>query len=156
VNSWGAAIESDWPYREEKFAIRPPKVAWDSARLHKALKYARVSINTAQCKAVLNSGFPVVMGFMVYEDFMGEEVALTGNVRVPTRGEVSIGGHAVLMVGYSDVSWVDLVTGKVMQPGFIFRNSWSRDWGCSGYGILPYSYIIPNLVEDFWQINAVS
>lgn len=45
------------------------------------------------------------------------------------------GGHAILLVGYQD---------DTNAPGggyFIFRNSWSTDWGYQGYARISYKYI---------------
>ena len=63
----------------------------------------------------LAPGYPFVFGFSVYESFMSAEVARTGEVPLPPRGEQLIGGHAVLAVGYDDAI-----------QRFIVRNSWGE------------------------------
>jgi len=48
-----------------------------------------------------------------------------------------LGGHAVSIVGYN-------------KEGFIIRNSWGRNWGTSGYTILPYEDA--NKFLELWTI----
>ena len=50
----------------------------------------------------LADGCPIVFGFSVYESFESADVAHTGVVPLPPRGETLVGGHAVVAVGYDD------------------------------------------------------
>jgi len=72
--------------------------------------------------ALLNYG-PLVTTMEVYSDF---DTYLSG-VYTHTSGTYR-GGHAVLIVGYSD-------SGQY----FIVKNSWGTDWGESGYFKIAYS-----------------
>ena len=85
-----------------------------------------------------------VFGFTVYESFESSEVARTGIVSIPQPSERSLGGHAVLAVGYDNV-----------QKRFIVRNSWGTDWGQGGYYYMPLSVFAQD-ASDFWQIATVS
>ena len=156
VNAQGACPESDWPYNISKFADKPTAVAYKDAKLHKALQYERVSIDPTSIKTVLATGFPVVFGFTVYQSFMTPTVANTGVMPVPDLSRESVeGGHAVVMAGYNDASWIDSTTKRPMPPGWIVRNSWGTSWGCGGYFVMPYMYADPNLSDDYWHIDAV-
>ena len=53
-------------------------------------------------------------------------MARTGILNLPTQQEQMLGGHAVLIVGYKDDT-----------RQFIVRNSWSANWGLSGYFLMP-------------------
>lgn len=68
-------------------------------------------------------------------------VAHTGDITIPVPGEVRVGGHAMCLVGYSDMPNPGLGGGQ-----FILRNSWGNTWGISsppgvGYGTIPYAYV---------------
>jgi len=141
VATEGAPPESVWPYDVAKFAEEPPAAAYAAARKHRATAYHHV--NRGDLRAALAAGFPVVLGFTVYESFESQEVADTGVVNMPARGEEIVGGHAVLVVGY------DTATKR-----YKVRNSWGPDWGDGGYFTMPFQYLDrPGLSSDFWTIT---
>jgi C1A family cysteine protease len=70
-------------------------------------------------------------------------VAKTGIVPMPGRDEQSLGGHAVVIVGYD-----------VAAKTVICRNSWGSGWGMKGYFTMPFDYILnSDLAEDFWVVR---
>jgi C1A family cysteine protease len=141
----GVCTETTWPYDVPRFTEKPPKTAYTEAKKHQALVYRRVMANLHQMQGCLASGYPFVFGFSVYESFMSEDVAKTGKVPLPPRGEQLLGGHAVLAVGYDDA-----------DQSFIVRNSWGTAWGIKGYCTMPYGYLTdPQLARDFWAIYTV-
>jgi C1A family cysteine protease len=146
VSAQGACHETLWPYDISKFADQPPANCYDDGAKNKAVTYQRVVQNPTQLKGCLASGYPFVFGFTVYESFESQEVAKTGHASMPGSGEKTLGGHAVMAVGYDDASqW------------FIVRNSWNTTWGMAGYFTLPYAYLTQQeLSSDFWTIRLVS
>lgn len=107
--------------------------------------YQRLILDVNTMKGCLASGYPFVFGFTVYASFEDEQVATTGIVPMPASNEKSLGGHAVMAVGYYDAT-----------REFLVRNSWGPGWGLKGYFKIPYSYLtIPKLASDFWTIRAV-
>jgi C1A family cysteine protease len=108
-------------------------------------------------KAVLADGYPIAIGFTVYESFESEHVTSTGIVPLPRFWEQPVGGHAVLIVGYDN-----------RRNWFIVRNSWGASWGMSatsygphggngGYCVMPYNYLTNRrLASDFWTAKGVA
>ena len=141
----GACPESLWPYDVTKFARKPPARAYSEAEKHQAIAYQRVSQSLPQMQGCLAAGTPFVFGFSVYESFEAPSVARSGRMAMPGPGEKSLGGHAVLAVGYYDAKQV-----------FIVMISWSTAWGDKGYFYMPYAYLSDsNLADDLWAITIV-
>jgi len=146
VAQQGDCPETLWPYDITKFAVKPPQQCYQQALKFKAVQYQRLSQILNQLKGCLASCYPFVFGFSVYESFESPQVAQTGHAPMPAPAEKSIGGHAVMAVGYDD-----------SQNWFIVRNSWGVGWGMEGYFTLPYAYLLEqNLASDFWTIRVVS
>jgi C1A family cysteine protease len=135
-------LEKIWPYVISKFAVKPSAACYKEALKRQITSYHRI-LTLDEMRACLADGFPFVFGFTVYESFESQDVARTGVVQMPQPTERSLGGHAVLAVGYDDV-----------QKRFIVRNSWGTGWGQKGYFTIPYNYLANrNLADDLWTIR---
>ena len=144
VNKKGACLESVWPYMISRYRTKPSTAAYSDALKRKANAYQKCANFTA-VKQALAQGFPVVVGFDVYESFETQAVANTGVMPYPQAGEQLLGGHAVALVGYNDTT-----------QRFIARNSWGTGWGDRGYFYMPYQVIQnTNMSDDFWIITSV-
>lgn len=142
----GVCTEKTWPYNVKKFASKPSKKCYKEALAHLAVTYQRVDQTLDTMKACLASGTPIVIGFSVYDSFESDAVTKTGVVNMPAKNEQLLGGHAVLVVGYDDVT-----------QRWIVRNSWGTAWGQAGYFTMPYAYLLDsNLSSDFWAIQTVT
>jgi len=145
VGKLGDCPETEWPYVISKFKTKPPAKCYSDALKYKAVLYSRLTPILGQLKGCLASGYPFVFGFTVYESFESAQVAKTGHALLPKSNEQTVGGHAVVGVGYDDA-----------KQWFIVRNSWGNSWGMKGYFTLPYSYLTDNnLADDFWTIRIV-
>jgi C1A family cysteine protease len=158
VNKLGVCPETAWTYDDTpadpktnvwsdtaKPALRPPAGCFATALNYQSIAYQRVDRTLSQMKGCLASGYPFVFGFTVYDSFEGAAVAKTGVLSMPLPNEQSVGGHAVLAVGYNDA-----------KQTFTVRNSWGASWGQKGYFTIPYAYLLDaNLADDFWTIRVV-
>jgi C1A family cysteine protease len=142
LKNQGVCLEKIWPYVISKFAVKPSAACYKEALKRQITSYHRI-LTLDEMRACLADGFPFVFGFTVYESFESQDVARTGVVQMPQPTERSLGGHAVLAVGYDDV-----------QKRFIVRNSWGTGWGQKGYFTIPYNYLANrNLADDLWTIR---
>ncbi len=145
ISKIGVCSEKSWPYLTDCFADRPKTCCYQEAKYHCAVTYRRVPQSITAMKACLNGGLPFVFGFQVFESFESKEVEETGIMSMPASCEKSLGGHAVMAVGYSD-----------RKKCMIVRNSWGPEWGEGGYFYMPYKFIKdPEYCQDFWTIRKV-
>lgn len=146
VNKIGVPTETLWPYNINRFAVRPSQAAYVNANTRKAVAYQRCA-NFAAVKSAIAQGYPVVIGFDVYDSFETQAVANTGLMPYPNvNTEQLLGGHAVALVGYNDST-----------QRFIARNSWGTSWGDRGYFYMPYQVIQDTTMsDDFWIITSIT
>jgi C1A family cysteine protease len=145
--TYGAPLESIWPYTITKYKAAPTATAVKDAAKRKVTLYQRATDFNA-CIDALSNGYPVVVGFTVYNSFeSGNWWYTNGVMPYPnTRTESVLGGHAVLLVGFN----------KTTQQ-FIARNSWGNSWGVGGYFYMPFSVIQDTTMSsDFWVIKTVN
>ena len=145
--TYGAPLESLWPYTIGKYRTTPSNAAVTDAAKRKVTLYQR-AIDFNACIDALSNGYPVVVGFTVYSSFeSGNWYYTTGIMPYPnTTTEYILGGHAVLLVGFN----------KTTQQ-FIARNSWGSSWGVSGYFYMPFQVIKnTSMSSDFWIIKSVN
>ena len=146
VAQLGAPPETDWPYVITKFATKPPAKSYRDALKHEAIQYARVPQTQMGIQNVLAAGYPISFGFTVYESFESD-VGSNGIVPMPEPDERTLGGHAVVAVGYKTIRG---------QLYFECRNSWGPDWGDHGYFWLPAATSRAAASRsDFWVIEQV-
>lgn len=150
----GVCEEELWPYDVQKFATRPSQEAYDDAKkiIPLVSRYERIT-SIYEMKSALATGLPVVFGFVLPDYMESDEVAKTGWVRRLTADDSTLGGHAVVAVGYD--SRIDNQYGR---PPFIWaRNSWGLGWGFegSGYFMMDEAWFLDTrrLVDDMWVIH---
>jgi len=156
---FGVPPEEYWPYVVANFDKEPPAFCYAFAQNYQAIKYYRLdSVGTTtnvllnRIKTNLAAGLPSMFGFTVFSSYI--QAATTGKIPYPTPGERIVGGHAVVAVGYDDNMKI-----KNTNPGatetkgaLLIRNSWGEKWGNSGYGWLPYEYVLQKLAIDWWSL----
>lgn len=136
---FGSCPEEYWKYKEDAFDEEPPAFCYSFAQSYKALVYYRLDPTVAALKKSLAQGVPFAFGFTCFESLFDQDVEDTGEIPFPGPNEATIGGHAVMAVGYDE-----------KKKSFIIRNSWGKGWGEEGYGYLPYKYFERELADDCW------
>lgn len=135
----GAVSEATWPSIQENLFKDLSPEAYAEAAQHKVTSFYEIS-GLYEMKHCLSSGFPFLFGLMVYDSFMNSS---SGIMPMPASSEQCQGGHAILCVGYND-----------MTQRFKFKNSWSASWGEAGYGEIPYDMMLnPSLAFDQYTLR---
>lgn len=137
--------EDLWPYSAENLNKHPPHNAYAVAHQYKEFKYSKVDRSIDQLKGALVSGYPVMIGVVVFPSLIASgSDGSSGNVPIPNpRRESPLGGHSILLVGYNEDEKV-----------FKFINHWSTRWGTGGYGSIPYDFLMnEDLSGDFFVIE---
>ena len=101
--------------------------AYNAAKTGIIKQYSRVPVALHNIQNVLTHKVPIVFGCTLYDSFESNAVASNGMVPMPSANENQVGGHCMLMVGYT-------------KTHFIIRNSWGAGWGDQGYCYMPFDY----------------
>lgn len=157
---FGVPPEEYWPYDVAKFDNEPTAFCYAFAQNYQPMSYYRLDpsgITRAELlnriKTNLAAGLPSMFGFTIYSS-----IAQAGNnggkIPYPTKGDRIEGGHAIVAAGYDDKMKIKNTNlGGVETTGALFiRNSWGTGWGDSGYGWLPYEYVLKGLAVDWWSL----
>lgn len=169
VSQYGICPDTEMPYSDKDFKTAPSKQGYEDALKYKIEKYTRVSSVAGIQHSLVTRNQPVLLGMVVYESMESEAVAKTGVLPMPQKDEQQLGGHAVLIVGYTDKlpeavsekvasqkcecieKIIDFIRHRKQASGYlIVRNSWGSTWGDHGYFYMPYEYVEAGLAYDFW------
>ena len=128
LKNFGACLESQLPYTANPTEAPTPECD-AAAQAFRIPSFAQVQTSDPlYLEAAISGGQAVVFAMDIRPSF--ERTGPDGMVPDPAPGEQSLGGHAMLAVGY------DRSSGRLTV-----RNSWSSNWGSGGYCFLPYSLI---------------
>jgi C1A family cysteine protease len=106
----------------------------------RSIKNYRLISTLDQMLDALNNNLPVAFGMSVFQGFLYVD-GLNPIVRMPYSTEPSIGGHAMVLVGY------DKDTERLTA-----KNSFGKDWGEEGYCYIPFEYAKKHLF-DCWVFD---
>lgn len=155
---FGSPPESYWPYKIQDFDKEPPAFMYSFAKEFQSVRYFRLDpqgITEAELlkriKMFLERKMPSMFGFTVYNSI--SQASSNGEIPFPCDQDRREGGHAVVATGFDDnKEIVNKTCGKKTKGAIRIRNSWGRGWGDSGYGWLPYDYILNGLAMDWWSL----
>ena len=145
--AYGAPRADLWPYDDKaRWKDEPSKEAYENAKLNELLQFARVAPGAGVLSTVA-AGFPVAMGCFLPKiayDIAGQ-TGVMPELSDAQWALPSIGGHAMLIVGY------DLIRSTVLV-----RNSWGPRWGDGGYASIPFSVLDRGSPpESLWVVGGL-
>jgi C1A family cysteine protease len=159
MKKYGVCPEKYHPYDVAEVLTVPPTETYAIGLKHRARNAKAIIVGNSEdenaldnLKMCLSAGYSVAFGFDIFESFQSDEFAETGMMPMPELDEdgipieESLGGHAVLCVGYND----ELEIGN-SKGAIIVKNSWGRDWGKTGHFFMPYEFLTGSynaLVDD--------
>jgi C1A family cysteine protease len=137
---YGVPTEDVYPYISSKVNDKPGWIAYKYAIQHKIKNFYKItSVGDARIRDILkalSSGCPVVFGTKIYESF--RKVNDNSIIKLNTK-EKYIGRHSMVLTGYNSY-----------KQEFELRNSWGKNWGKEGYGLIDVNYIKSSVARDFW------
>lgn len=137
----GSATLEEFPYDESSCSAVPSAAVKQHASQYAIADWRRVNVQDAvEVKTQVASGFPVLIGMMVDDGFM----RLSGSQIYSGPSGASRGGHAMVVVGYSD----SLQAYKVI-------NSWGTNWGDNGFGWISYNAFRQTVREAYTAQDIV-
>jgi C1A family cysteine protease len=140
INRFGLPTEEEYPYIIEKQNQTPPQEIYDLAKKFIVSRYERVFLNQkASVKGAIDSGFPIVFGIDIKEDFYNIPSVLNADSYAAIGN--SIGGHAMIIIGYD-------------EKGVIVENSWGNQWGDKGLGAISWE-ILARDAYDGWVATEI-
>jgi C1A family cysteine protease len=154
---FGTPPESFWPYTISKYDQEPSAFLYAYGQSYQAIQFYRLDpVGTTRpaileaLKSHLAAGLPSMFGFTCYSSLYSDS-GNKGNIPYPASTEKTVGGHAVMAVGFDDSkSITNPNNNKKTKGAILIRNSWGTGWGDAGYGWLPYDYVLNGLADDFW------
>jgi C1A family cysteine protease len=165
---FGVPPENYWRYDTDNFDEEPTPFCYSFAQNYQALNYFRIDQPNimgdellTRIKIALAAGFPCTFGFTLHESIHDPFNVKRGYIPYPGKSEcglskpdMPVGGHAALAVGYHDFKRIMKSNNpqEFSQGAFLIRNSWGTSWGLSGYGWLPYDYLLQGLTSDWWSL----
>jgi C1A family cysteine protease len=168
----GCPPEKYWPYtdKDPDFDEEPSAFVYQVASHFEALRYfchdpqaenRPLPLVLYTLKTYLAMGIPSVFGFYGFESGHWEGSSYippynSGEIVYPCADQRALWGHAVLAVGYDNNKKItNPRCGKETEGALLIRNSWGTGWGESGYGWLPYEFVLNRLALDFWSLLSM-
>ena len=133
LRKYGTCAETVYPFVEANALSLPPLTAFNSSKLLSPnFTYLFVESTMPAIKSAINLyKVPIVFVIAVYDSFLSNAVAISGQVPMPDESKEDLQGyHCVVLVGYNDA-----------QQQALCVNSWGTAWGKRGTFMLPYAYV---------------
>lgn len=131
-------------YIDGDCSVLPDTAQQNEAIQNKALSWAALNVtDLADIKQAINLGYPVIIGFEVYQSFY--DMFNTGNGIWNTNYGTYWGNHATCIIGYDD--------NKAMVK---VQNQWGAINGDQGFFWIPYSFIESGCLKEAYILYATN
>jgi C1A family cysteine protease len=155
---FGVPPEEYLPYVIADFDKEPSAFCYAFGQSYQAIQYFRLDppntpkdLLLKRIKSLLAAGLPSMFGFTVFSSI--NQAGTSGKIPFPSLKEKILGGHAVAAVGFDNKLEIkNIISGAKTKGALLIRNSWGTAWGDSGYGWLPYEYVLEELAIDWWTL----
>ncbi len=142
LSSQGVVPWSEMPYNPDDFRSKPAPALLQKARAWRIDYWRQVNVlDPKELKSHLNAGYPVMLGAVIDQGFYK---ARKGHVWKKREGK-SLGGHALVLVGYDDA-----------KRSFKVINSWGPRWANGGFGHIDYAWFARVVREGFVAKDAIN
>ncbi|MBF2053203.1 MAG: hypothetical protein IGS03_07020 [Candidatus Sericytochromatia bacterium] len=142
LSAQGALPWAEMPYDPDNYTRQPSAAQRGQARHYRIAYWRQVNVaDPEELKAQLHAGYPVMVGTLIDEGLW----QLKKQQRWHRPQGKSLGGHALVLVGYDD-----------RQQAFKVMNSWGPDWADGGFGWIDYRHFRRVAREGYVAKDAVN
>lgn len=142
LSSQGAVSWSDMPYTDRDYRRKPSQNLQSKAKPYRIDYWRQVNLqDPKEVKAQLNAGYPIIFGAMIDEGFQSTR----GPKIWKAKQGGSLGGHAMVLVGYDDD-----------KNAYKLINSWGQRWGDQGFGWVDYDFFPQVAREGYVAKDAIN
>ncbi len=151
----GLIDDSLWPFDPNTFANTPTVDMYTNRQPYDVVSYIRLDSSYGQSyvdrmRSFIFHGYALFTGFTAYDNIW-KITKQEPILQYPVAGkDKEVGGHAVMISGYDNE-----IEHNVGKGAFRAKNSWSADWGDSGYFWIPYKMFADGIALDTWAVTSM-
>ena len=148
LKTLGVCPEDMWPFDSKLIGHQPGILCYKAGDDNKILNFYRIdstgSDRVNDVEALIQTNSPVVFATEVSKEFEN----YSGGTKVFEAPAVSVGGHAMVIVGVR--------TNAAGKKEFRIRNSWGTSWGDNGFAWVSEDYLMSDSTSDLWICTRVN
>lgn len=158
---FGAPPTDLWPYTDQADAFdrEPGPKMYEHGTTYQSAEYCCIDpvhlnvppgFTLERVKMYLTAGVPLAFGVFLFPSFM--QTNRPGAIPLPGPGEEPRWKQAVVAMGFDDtLEVINSRYGTRSVGALLMQNSWGTQWGTTGFGFVPYDYVLKRFARDFWM-----